>query len=198
MNNTGINSMFSFFSKNKKEDKKSSVLLLKPQLEKKEKQTVLQASAAIKKPEIKTEVKKPEVKQEKKPEIKAIGNSSKSSETGMKRKDKDDRKMPHDDYDKKKKHHDDDYDDCCHPVKIAVVAKLFYFCGKDKYCDDFEDYIKDYHSQYPNVLVKWEKKRINRCEYKYCVWFALLDYEKAFEIEIALQKKYRHILMYHD
>lgn len=115
------------------------------------------------------------------------------------------RKHKHDRYedDHYYKHHDK-HDDCedkdpCEPPEIAVVGKVFSFCDHDpKDVKKFEDLIEEFHCKYPWVLFKWNKAYTNKykCQIRYFVWFSLLDYEKAFELEAYLQKKYRKILMY--
>ena len=127
--------------------------------------------------------------------------------------DEGDKKM----VEEKKMHDEDCHDDkhkecCCEHVAIPVVIKVFDWCGEKKYLvEKFYDYIKEYHDMYPYVLFKYDKQycdykdepgpgpnpRHSKCLVRFCVYFSLLDYEKAFEIEKSLQKKYRHILLRH-
>lgn len=103
---------------------------------------------------------------------------------------------------------------CCDPVVIPVVIKVFDFCNEKYYLlKKFEEYIEEYKDLYPTVLFKWTKEycdnyhrhddddndqhKHRKCAVRFCVYFSLLDYEKAFEIETNLQKKYRHILLRH-
>lgn len=95
-------------------------------------------------------------------------------------------------------HHDKDCL-CCEKPDVAVVGKIFEFCDEKYYrLEKFEESIMEYHEQYPHVLLKYERlhdKHKHKCKVRFCVWFVLLDYEKAFEIEQNLQKKFRSILL---
>lgn len=107
----------------------------------------------------------------------------------------------------RKKHHDDEYchDDhdkyYCPPFpEVPIVLKGFEWCDYYYYKDDickFEDYIKEYKCKYPCVLIKYKKVYPTKCKVHIYVYFSLCEYEKAWEIEEKLQKKYREMKM-HD
>ena len=114
-----------------------------------------------------------------------------------------------DDKERGDKHHHHK-DCCCDRVDIPVVIKVFDFCAEKKYyLQKFEDAIGEYYDMYPYVLFKYKKEYCDgghhhdgdgdhhhhKCRVRFCVYFSLLDYDKAFEIETSLQKKYRHILL---
>ena len=139
--------------------------------------------------------------------------SRKKTESNKNDNSKEEQKMP------EHENHDHDHDKhrkdcCCEPVVIPVVIKVFDFCGeKYYYLKKFEEYIAEYYDLYPTVLFKFKKEycdykhdhdhdhdddhKHKKCRVRFCVYFSLLDYEKAFEIETNLQKKYRHILLKH-
>ena len=88
---------------------------------------------------------------------------------------------------------------CCDKPDVPVVGKIFEFCDEKRYkLEKFEQAIREYYELYPYVLIKYEKvyPKHKKCTVRYCVWFSLLDYEKAFEIEKSLQKKYRYLLLH--
>ena len=87
---------------------------------------------------------------------------------------------------------------CCVKPDVAVVGKIFEFCDvKYKAQKEFEYHVEKYLRNYKWVAIKAEKiyPTKSKCTIRYCIWFALLDYEKAFEIEIELQKLYRRLLL---
>ena len=87
---------------------------------------------------------------------------------------------------------------CCDKPTIPVVGKVFEICDDKRAAEKLEKAIREYAELYPYVLIKWEKvyPKYKKCTVRYCVWFSLLDYEKAFEIEKNLQKKYRRLSLY--
>ena len=103
--------------------------------------------------------------------------------------------------DKKEKCHDDHHHyRCCEAPELPVVGKIFEWCDYKHYYDDIEkfiEYIKEYYCKYPCILVKWEIVYPSKCKLRICVWFNICEYDKAFEIELALQKKYRKLKMHH-
>ena len=105
----------------------------------------------------------------------------------------------------KRKSHDehchDDKEYYCPPFpEVPVVLKGFEWCDYYYYKDEIEkfiDYIKEYQCKYPCVVIKYKKAYISKCKVHVYVWFSLCEYEKAFEIEEKLQKKYRDMKMHY-
>ena len=103
----------------------------------------------------------------------------------------------HDDHCEKDSHY---HKCCCEFPEPVYVMKAFEWCDYKHYYEDIEkfiEYIKEYACAYPCVLIKWEVVYPSKCKLRICVFFDLCDYEKAFEIELALQKKYRKLKMHH-
>ena len=102
--------------------------------------------------------------------------------------------------DMEKKYHEDHHEEkCCYFPEVPVVLKGFEWCDYEKYCDyirEFEEYIKKYMCEYPCVLISYKKIYPSKCKVRFCVFFSLCDYEKAFEIEEKLQKIYRDMKMH--
>lgn len=104
---------------------------------------------------------------------------------------------------KEKYHHEechDEYEKDCYFPEVPVVMKAFEWCDYQYYYDDvkkFEEYIKEYYCKYPCVLITYKKIYPSKCKVRYCVFFNLCDYEKAWDIEKKLQKIYREMKMHH-
>ena len=107
------------------------------------------------------------------------------------------------------KEHDDD-DDChdddhhhyqrmCSKPDVAVVGKIFEFCDESKKkLYKFEEAIREYYENYPYIIIKYEKiyPKHKKCTVRYCVWFSLLNFEKAIEVEKGLQRKFRYLVQH--
>lgn len=99
------------------------------------------------------------------------------------------------------KRHDDNhkYHRCCSKPDIGVVGKIFEFCDESKKkLYKFEEAIREYYENYPYIIIKYEKiyPKNKRCTVRYCVWFSLLDFQKALEIEAGLQRKFKYLVQH--
>ena len=175
------------------EAKKPLVLAQKEQLEKIEDITCpVQITVGIEK----KEVQKPKEEASYK-----SGSKQKNDDKKAERKqDMSEKRKGHDEY-----CHDDHHDKYyCPPFpEVPVVLKGFEWCDYYYHKDEIEKfihYIKEYQCKYPCVVIKYKKAYPTKCKVHIYVWFSLCEYEKAFEIEEKLQKKYREMKMhdYHE
>ena len=133
-------------------------------------------------------------KEVQRPEASFKVNKPDDKKIEKKGKEMNEKRKSHDEY-----CHDDKY--YCPPFpEVPVTSKGFEWCDYHYYKDDIEkfiDYIKEYQCKYPCVLLKYKKIYVSKCKVQIYVYFALCEYEKAWEIEKKLQEKYIKMKMHH-